>query len=217
MTAPVQDAAAATLDVRFPLRGDSAPQDYADPLWRALCMAAPWLQDCPELGVHPLFGLSPGPGVNYLSRRARLTLRVDAGRVDALQALAGARLDVGGHQLELGAAEARRLIVMPVLHARCVAVAAAAAIAIGEAEFLAACEGRFAALGMAPQQMVCGRERRIAVAGGDAFISGFSLMVAGLGEADNLRLQRLGLGCERRRGCGVFVAHKSIASVATLD
>jgi hypothetical protein len=43
---------------------------------------------------------------------------------------------------------------------------------------------------------------------------GFSLKVHGLEVDTSLRLQQEGLGGERKRGCGVFVPHKSIVAVS---
>lgn len=202
------------VDLQFALRGQALPRDYADALWRELRAILPWLEAEPLAAVHPLGGLSSGSGTWYLSHRSRLTLRLARGQVAAAAALVGARLDLGGAPLEIGAATVRELRQMPVLHAKFVAIAAAAQPPVAEADFLAACRADLAARGMTPQ-LVCGMAQRADTSAG--LLSGFSLMLFGLDAAQNMRLQREGLGGGRKHGCGIFVPHKSIAAVGTLE
>jgi CRISPR-associated protein Cas6 len=192
-------------DLVFALRGSAVDLDYADRLWREVAAVLPWLADEPDAGILPLAGVSPGDRELYLTRRARLGLRLPRWRQADARALTGARLRVGG-ELAVGEAIERPLAPARVLYS--------AFVSVGEAEeqaFLAACRGLLAAAGFTAQ-MVCGKARRAAAAGGE--IRGYSLMLHGLGEADSLRLQHRGLGGDRKRGCGIFVPHKSIAAVA---
>jgi CRISPR-associated protein Cas6 len=197
------------VDVQFALRGDAVPQDYADALWLAVRAVLPWLADDAHAGIHPLSGVSPGENVWYLSRRSRLTLRLRREQVAAAQLLAGARLRLADSEVEIGAAQVRELQVTPVLYAKFVAVGLAA-----EADFLAACQAQLAALGMTPN-LICGKAQRARTAEG--LLSGFSLMLLGLDKEQNLTVQCAGLGGERKRGCGIFVPHRSTTAVATLE
>jgi len=207
-------AAQDVVDVQFDLRGQAVSLDHADALLQAVRGVLPWLETDAIAGIHPLSSLSPGADVWYLSRRSRLTLRVLRAQTEVVQALVGARLDLDGHAVEVGGAHIRDLLVTPVLYAKFVAFGAASAVAIAEEDFHVACQQQLAALRMAPR-LICGKAQRARTAAG--FLSGFSLMLLGLDAADNLRLQRLGLGGERKRGCGIFVPHKSIAAVGTLE
>jgi CRISPR-associated protein Cas6 len=47
----------------------------------------------------------------------------------------------------------------------------------------------------------------------DTEIVGYSLMLHELSPDDSLRMQAIGLGKERKFGCGIFVPHKSAAAV----
>jgi CRISPR-associated protein Cas6 len=197
------------VDVQFALQGDAVSQDYADALWLAVRAVLPWLADDAHAGIHPLSGVSPGENVWYLSRRSRLTLRLRREQVAAAQMLAGARLRLADSEVEIGAAQVRELQVTPVLYAKFVAVGLAA-----EADFLAACRAQLAAQGMTPN-LICGKAQRARTA--DGLLCGFSLMLLGLDKEQNLAVQCAGLGGERKRGCGIFVPHRTTTAVATLE
>jgi len=214
MSAP---ESAEAVDLFFALQGRALPLDYAAPLRAELARVLPALLAEPQIGIHPIYGLSPGEGEWYLSRRSRLGLRLPLARVAAAQTLAAARLALAGETLALGATSVRELQPTPVLYARCVAFTEAQASAPlpPEAVFFAACQAALAAAGMAPRTLVCGRRQRIATAEG--VLHGFSLMVGGLDDDANLRLQRQGLGVARQHGCGVFVPHKATAAVTAFE
>lgn len=192
------------VDLAFALAGHGVPEDYADPLWQALCAALPWLEEDESVGVHPLARISPAQGQCYLSKHTRLTLRLAAGRIEEARALCGMRLDLGS-PLEVGAAKVRPLAPAKVLYSHFVAVGL-----VDEAAFVGECRRQLAALGVEAQPIV-GKAQAMQAAG--AQVQGFSLMLHGLRAEDSLRLQRAGLGGERRRGCGIFVQHRSVAPV----
>jgi CRISPR-associated protein Cas6 len=196
------------IDFVFELRGRAVDLDYADRLWRELNARLDWLAGEPLAGVHPLAGVSRGDSELYLTRRARLVLRLPKGRCKEARSLCGSRLDLGG-EVEIGSASERPLGPAKVLYSSFVTVGEA-----DEQRFLAACQERLADAGLASHpagQVVCGKARRAAGESGE--LRGFSLMLHGLGGDDSLRLQRVGLGDERKRGCGIFVPHKSLAAV----
>ena len=193
------------VDLVFPLRGQAIRQDYADVLWRALSARLPWLADDPMVGVHPLTGVSAGDHELYLTRRAKLTLRLPATRVEAARALTGSRLELAG-EVEIGAASVKPLAPIKTLYSSFVTLGVDV-----EADFLAACEAQLASAAI-PAQLVCGKAH--VGHGQDGEWRGFSLMLFGLTVNDSLRMQREGLGGERKRGCGIFVPHKSVAAVS---
>jgi CRISPR-associated protein Cas6 len=196
------------IDLVFALHGEAIALDYADLLWRALQPRLPWLADEPAAGVHPLGGVSPGDRELYLTRRAKLTLRLPAARLEAARALSGARLDLGG-KVEVGAAGERPLSKITTLYSSFVTVGTEV-----EDDFLAACGAQLRAAGI-PAQLVCGKART-GRGQGDVW-HGYSLMLFGLSIDNSLRVQRQGLGGERKRGCGIFIPHKSIAAVGEIN
>ncbi|MDP2811593.1 MAG: type I-MYXAN CRISPR-associated protein Cas6/Cmx6 [Rhodocyclaceae bacterium] len=192
------------LDISFTLTGRAVAADYADALSRQVCGRLPWLADEPAAGIHPLHRVGLGTGELTLSRHSRLILRLPRGRLAAAGALTGARLELGG-EVAVGAVKPRELAPAKVLYSSFVSVGQDY-----EDAFLDVCGRLIAGMGISVP-LLCGKARR--GAGGDAVWSGFSLMLHGLGEADSLRVQREGLGGERKRGCGIFVPHRSVVAV----
>lgn len=212
--ATIDDTVPDMADLQFVLHGETVPHDYADLLWQAVHAELPWLGEEAPAGLHPLYGLSPGDAVWYLSRRSRLTLRLPHGRLADAHALDGRELLIGGHRVRIAIAGERALAHARVIYSPFVTFGLGAdGAAMGEDDFLTHCQQALAALGMTPH-LVCGKAQRAATATG--LLNGFSLLVTGLEQEDNLRLQRLGLGCERKRGCGIFMPHKSMAAVSGL-
>lgn len=201
MQAPADDM----IDLAFGLRGSSIAPDYADALCGELLRCLPWLGGTPEAGVHPLTGASPGDGKLYLSGRSRLILRLPAVMEAAARSLSGRELDLG-EPMRVGQAVARKLTPTPVLYSSFVACGSAA-----ESDFMRACEAEIEGLGFGVSHLICGKAQRATTAIGEHF--GFSLMVHGLNARDSLLLQRIGLGDQRLRGCGIFVQHKSVVAV----
>ncbi len=196
------------IDLVFELRGQAIELDYADRLYRVLASRLDWLEDEALAGVHPLAGVSAGDRELYLTRRARMTLRIPRHRRADAEHLIGATLDLGG-EVEIGAASEKPLWPARVLYSSFVAVGET-----DEQRFLAACRAHLAEIGLGAfpaGQVVCGKARRARIGSGE--LHGFSLMLHGLDSDDSMALQRVGLGDERKRGCGIFVPHKAVATV----
>ncbi len=195
------------VDLQFSLQGRSVPRDYADALWQAIRAALPWLDSETQAGVHPLYGLSPGGEEWYLSRRSHLNLRLPRERVADAQALVGARLDLAGLSIEVGKVTEKAIAHTPVLYSKFVTLDSAADGLPDEAQFFAACLEELGKLELKPHSVLCGKRQSARATHGT--LHGFSLMVTGLDEAATLRLMKHGLGVERKRGCGIFIPHKS--------
>ena len=205
----------ALLDLRFKVEGLSIPVDYMEALSLAVHAALPWFKDEPLGSLHPLGGLSPGEGCWYLSGRSRLTLRIPRARLDEARRLTGSCLRIGADMLKAGPASVRDLKPMTVIYSGFVTFGPeAGGEPIGEDVFLEHCRREFAAQGMSPR-LICGKAQRAQTR--DGLLSGFSLMVYGLDAAANLHLLQHGLGREHKRGCGVFVPHKSMTAAESIE
>ncbi|MBI5785826.1 MAG: type I-MYXAN CRISPR-associated protein Cas6/Cmx6 [Rhodocyclales bacterium] len=190
------------VDLVFGLRGRAIALDYADRLWRELSGRLPWLAEDASIAVHPLAGVSRGNTEIYLTRRARLSLRLRRELCVAASALEGATLDLGGEVEVVGAPSMKMLQTSTVLYSPFVAIGIT-----DEVRFMAACAELIAGMGVSGE-LIAGRAR-----GGDGGRQGYSLMIHGLKPEHSLQVQRTGLGNDRRRGCGIFVPHKSLAAV----
>ena len=104
--------AASTLvvDVVFSLDEVTLGDDHACALAVAVRRVLPWFDEEPEAGILPLSGLARGDGQRFVGRRSRLVLRVPNRRRVGADFLAGARLDLGGVELRVGAGRVRPLL-----------------------------------------------------------------------------------------------------------
>jgi CRISPR-associated protein Cas6 len=191
------------VDYAFAISGRCIDRDYSAGLYEALRALAPWLDDEPLAGVHPLRGLTPAAGSLLLGGRARLMLRVPESRIDACERLQGSRLDLPA-PLAIGQASFRQLLAHPVLHAKLVVTGADE-----ETSFVTDVAREVAALGL-DGDIIVGRRGEVRV--GDE-VAGFSLMLHGLRPEHSLVAQAHGIGLHRKYGCGIFVPHKSVAAV----
>ena len=201
------DAPAAMVDVAFPLAGHRLPREHRYALADAIAGVLPWFAADPRCGVHAPRLVTAGAGEALVSPRTRLVLRVPRERAADVAQLAGAELPVGSDRLRTGEAQLRELLPHGTLYAPLVCADGA-----DEAAFLQAAQAELAALDVRGQA-VCGRWQ-LAEAGR---LVGCSLMLAGLGRTESLRLQERGLGPHRSLGCGLFVGHKSAAAVGVPD
>lgn len=196
----MRDEVADMIDVAYDLQGGMLPSVYAFALWRELVRALPWLEAEQLAGVLPLRASESGEQM-LLPQRAKLVLRLPQHQAHQAQQLSGRTLDVDGYALQIGAARQKPLQVHPALHAQLVASAG------DENEFLAEVAGRLRELEIAGK-WICGR--RVVLQGGEREIAGYSLVVHELQAEGSLQLQQIGLGGERRYGCGIFVPCKDI-------
>ncbi len=197
------------VDVAFALEGRALPRDHRWALAQALAEALPALGDDPRSAVHPVKLVHGSGEPALLSARSRLVLRVPREAADAVLALAGRTLQVGGCEIRLGQPQLRELLPHTTLYAHFVDAGEA-----DEAGFLAAMSDELASLEVRCP-VVCGRAQRLR--GPDEVLHGYSLMLHGLREASALRILEHGLGAHRLMGCGVFIPHKSAAAVGEID
>lgn len=214
-----QDIAADVVDVSFRIGCRTLPVDHAHALSEAILIKLPWLGDEDNSGIHVIHGAASGNGwmrpedsqnaVLHLSRRARLTLRVPASRIDDVASLSGVTLDIAGHALQVQTPSVRPLNPIDTLFARYVV----AAEAEDELRFVDYAAGEFARMGIRVRKLLCGISHVIRTPTENIFTR--SVMVAGLNPEDSVRLQQQGLGPWRTIGCGLFIPHKGIEPVGT--
>jgi CRISPR-associated protein Cas6 len=210
------------VDLLFGIDCRRIPVDHAYLLATALGRALPWIGDELGFGIHAVHVAGsqngwerPEHGTDsYLavSRRTKLILRVPKHRVsELLRDLPGARLDLGGEPLTVGAGKSRPLSTETTLFARYLALDLGATPTEDEAAFLAAAAHALAALRIRVRKAVCGRANPLETPDGP--LQTRSLMVAGLTPEESIRLQQTGLGSHPLLGCGIFIPHKGIDSV----
>jgi CRISPR-associated protein Cas6 len=209
------------VDVSFRIECACLPLDHAEALSRAVLAHLPWLADTEYAGIHLIHGAESGNGwmrpqnpeadLLHLSRRARLRLRVPVARLPDAHRLQGARLEIAGYPLAVGAGNPLPLEPLPVVFARYVVASSAE----DEAQFLREMRTALQTLNIPRCRLLPGRAHVLRRLAGP--LQTRSLMVADLSPEASLRLQRVGLGPDRVMGCGLFLGHKDIAPVRSQD
>lgn len=198
------------IDLSFEIAGDRIPLDHGYALFSALSRVAPKLHGNRDVGVHPIRGARLGPRVLTLVAGSRLRLRLRPEDLVSYIGLAGACLDLEGHELRVGIPRVDQLVPAAALASRLVTIKG-----MREVESFRSAVRRHldeAAIAASPVLSPApdegGPARRVLRIKGRRVV-GFSLRVAGLTADESLRLQERGLGGRRRMGCGLFVPYVS--------
>lgn len=197
--------APSVVDLVFSIQGAGLPRDNRFALMREIVRCLPWFEAEVGTGIHPVKSARGNDGQLLLGRRAKLVLRLPEGRVAAAAALEGQVLDVAGSVLHVGAAHVRSLLPFGTLYAHFVV-----SESDDELVFLAGVAGELERL-RTPCKFVCGRRQTLYAA--ERQLEGYSLMLHDLSPEHSLLLQQVGIGRERRLGCGILVPHKAVAAV----
>lgn len=186
-----------TVDLWFPVRGQSLPIDHGSQLYSALCRSLPELASEEGWGLHTVRGQRPRDGAIPLGVCTRFGIRLAAERIPPVLVLVGAHLAVGSADIAV-----RRAIVEPLrpwsaLVARLVTLRSA----MEPIDFGDALRSQLELLGI-DGRITVGRRREILVHG--QRVSGYAVRVDALSPGDAVQLQARGLGARRRYGCGMF-------------
>ncbi len=200
----MNDALPEMTDIVFPVSAHALPANYVFALWREVVHVLPWLEVEPAAGILPLCPPERG-GELLLSRRARMVVRLPAGRADEARRISGQALDVGGQIITVGEGKERPLQPHPTLHAQLVVSNAR------EDTFVAEAASELRKIS-STCRCICGKQ--LVLPGSEGTLSGYSLVVHELKPEESLRLQGSGLGSDRHFGCGIFIPYKVIADLA---
>jgi len=209
------------VDVVYRIDCKCLPLEHAHALSQALHQALPWLAEEDQAGVHLIHGAESGNGwmrpedpsseLLHLSRRTRMSLRLPKERIQDAEALTGQVLDIAGYTLEVGESSVKPLQAASTLFARYVVNEHGD----DEEAFLAAVAGQMADMGVSVRKLMCGKSHTLSMP--DGTVETRTVLVAELERPESVRLQQQGVGPGRRIGCGLFIPHKGIAPVASLD
>jgi CRISPR-associated endonuclease/helicase Cas3 len=204
-----------TVDLSFPIVGERVPRDHGYALYGALSRTLKALHGATWLGVHPLGGTRVDERTLQFGQRSQLRLRLPAERIPEVLPLAGAKLDVAGAPIRLGAPSVHALVPAASLDARLVAIKLTAAPhrrneALGrDALDVAGFAERYTAEirrqldGLEISSPFELRGRRSLTVDGRRVV-GYSVRVLGLSADASIVLQEKGIGGKRRMGCGLF-------------
>ncbi|MEQ1592763.1 MAG: type I-MYXAN CRISPR-associated protein Cas6/Cmx6 [Thiobacillaceae bacterium] len=200
------------IDLQFDLSGVTVPADSALLLSKALLDVLPWLGEDKKTGIQLLKGAETNSGdatVN-INRRTKLFLRVPKTRVADTEKLVGQAFKLDGHSLQVGNFKTRAFTPFSNIYAHFVDTGSA-----GEEQFvqdvMRELDGHF----QLRCGFICGKQQTLRSPNG--VLHGYSLMLHDLPPHKSLRLQDEGMGHNRLLGCGIFIPHKSIAPVVSVN
>ena len=207
------------VDLSFKISCKQLPTMHAWELSQAMVEILPWLVDEPEVGIHQIHGATSGNGwerpsdgeLLHLSKRSRMNMRVPRTRLEEIMALVGKKLDIAGHQVEIGKPTEKRLNPLATLFSRYVVVPDG----LDEDGFMQWVVEELGKRDIKPRKMLCGIDHIIQTP--EIGIKTRSLMMADLDKGDSVALQEQGVGGCRHLGCGIFMPHKGIKAVGETE
>ena len=203
------------VELHFPIKGDSLPSDHSYPLYAAISSLIPSTHGASWLGIHSIKGRKLKAGTIKISQFAKLRLRLPISKTSEIYQLAGAKIDIRGHMIQLGIPELHMLQPAKRLRARFVMIKCkdSRGKSASTGPFLASLKKQVAELGIsteislepndsatAPQDQFARRAMRVK----SVTLTGFGVLLDNLNEHDSLLVQAIGLGGKRRMGCGLF-------------
>ena len=206
-------------DLVFRLRGSRLQIDHAHALAEALRSHLK-TETCRRIGVHGVHMAGSGNGWNRpestdtempLSRRARLAIRLHRDDFDEVASITDRTLQVGAQELQIGTSSVRPLSSLGNLYSRAVCCDPEQS----EPEFLAQVAAALQGMDIDVARMICGRCGEVRTADGSIFTR--ALLVVDLKPEESVSLQQRGLGEGRLLGCGLFVPHRGIDAVYTVQ
>ncbi len=212
------------LDLAFSIQCRELAVDHAWALGQALVAAAPMLEQDPRCAVHSIHLAGsqngwerPDPELGQkliLSRRTRLVIRTPRELAEPLQqALDGATLEIGEDRLTIGKARRKLLSRQGTIFARHVVLEAGEAQ--DENQFMLRIAGILEQRGIRIKKALCGVIQEIQTP--EAPLLTRSIMLADLSTEDSVRLQQQGIGEHQLIGCGIFIPHKGIDAVKSVE
>ena len=206
------------VDLSFRIHGKLLPADHGYHLFSAISKIIPDLHGDEEIGLHPISGKIADNRCLALTPRSSLTFRIEASRIKQILPLAGKKLRLGEHEVQVGVPNTRALKPYDRLYSRLVVIKGfmepetfleaarrqldalivkGTPTLVDQAEIMKHSEGQRSG----SHSPFLRRTIRIR----DKEIVGFALRVGGLTPDESIRLQEKGLGGRRRFGCGIFI------------
>ncbi len=200
------------IDLQFDLVGATIPADSAMLLSHALLGILPWLDEEKGAGIQLLKGAETNSGdatVN-INRRTKLFLRVPKTRIQDTEILVGRSFDLDGHLLKVGNFKTRAFTPFSNIYAHFVDTGS-----LGEEQFVRDVMHELDSHFQLRCGFICGKQQTLQAPNG--VLRGYSLMLHDLPPHKSLRVQDEGMGHNRLLGCGIFIPHKSIAPVVSVN
>jgi len=194
------------VELSFGVIGQTLPADHGYGLYSAIAHLCPEIHEQEGVSIQTFSGEPDGQGKIYLSRQSHLKIRLpyEPAKISLVLPLAGQKLTIGRHEIQLGIPQIFPLYPVDKLRSRIVTIKK-----FQEPEpFKDAAQRQLDTLGIQGTLILplneLGEPSRKAIKIKTHSVVGFSLIVNDLSEEDSLKLQAFGLGGKHRMGCGIF-------------
>jgi CRISPR-associated protein Cas6 len=193
------------VNLSFSVQGQALPADHGFGLFAALSRLCPAVHQQNEIQILTIPGIPDRKGKIALTDRSRLLIRLPITKIPLIYAIAGKRLLIGKHSIQIGIPNVEPLQPKPKLRSRIVTIKG-----YTEPEpFLDAVQRKLDALEISGQLQIPlnldKTPKRKTIKIRTDTVVGFSTEISNLSDEDSLKLQQWGLGGRRRMGCGVFL------------
>ncbi|NEP03093.1 MAG: type I-MYXAN CRISPR-associated protein Cas6/Cmx6 [Symploca sp. SIO2E9] len=202
----VSDKLNPCIEFSFPVLGKSLPADHNYGLYAALVHHVPELHQQNPLSILTIPGFPDREGKINLTQYSCFKIRVPVTKIPLVYQLAGKRITIGKHEIQIGIPEISILKPAQQLKSRIVIIK-------GYTEpdsFLKAAQRQLESLEISGNLSIPlnwqGQPSRKTIKVKRYTIVGFTTKVSELNPEDSLKLQTYGLGGKRRMGCGIFVS-----------
>lgn len=193
------------IELSFPVYGKSLPADHNYGLYAALVHHVPELHQQNPLSILTIPGFPNRKGEINLTQYSCFKIRVPVPKIPLVYQLAGKRISIGKHEIQIGIPEACVIEPAARLRSRIITIK-------GYTEsnsFLSAAQRQLAQLSVSAHLSIPlnweGQPSRKTIKIKQYTVVGFTTEVSSISLEDSLKLQVYGLGGKRRMGCGIFV------------
>jgi CRISPR-associated protein Cas6 len=199
------------IDLSFPVSGTQLPADHGYALLAAIANYVPNIKEHHDIAILSAAGFGDRKGKILIMEHSCFRLRVPVTKIPMVYPLAGKRLRLGVHEVQLGIPTIHTLKPHAHLRSRIVTIKG-----YEEPElFLAAAKRQLEALEIQGEILIPsdrnGNPARKTIKIKRFTVIGFTVEINQLSEEDSLKLQVYGLGGKRHMGCGVFIPVKERA------
>ena len=203
------------VDLSFSVDCKELPYDHAYELSSEIIKLVPEIKNDNRNAIQTLHGPMSGngwvraDGENiFLSKRAKLCLRVRKDHADKIREIEGKKIKLFGNELNIGKSKIKSFLVVRDLFCRFVSCNED----LPEENFLEEVQAELRAFKVNINKALCGQSKRISF--GEKSLYTRSLVIADLTKEEAVILQEEGVGKHRLFGCGIFLPHKSIDAVS---
>lgn len=195
------------VELSFSVQGKTLPADHGYGLLAAVVRVNPEIRLHSEISILTIPGFADKQGKIMLTEQSCLRIRVPIDKIPLVYRLAGKRISIGKHEIQIGIPEIYALRPSETLRARIVTIKGKD-YTQPEA-FLEAAKRKLTNLGLSGQVYIpvdCeGKPCRKTIKIQRFTVVGFTTEVSGLNDEDSIALQQWGIGGKRHMGCGYFL------------